>query len=404
MSEAREPQPQSPAPTPPPIMPPRYPPMLPPRRSTAGTLLGICLGLSLAMNFICLGGICLSFIFASRLAGSLGGATEQTPITERHFSGDKSASDKIAILHVDGVLMEGLLKFVHKEIAQAAKDKEVKAVVLRINSPGGTITASDDLYHRLVKLRDGKGEGSAKPLVVSMGSMAASGGYYISMPGQVLYAERTSITGSIGVYASFPNIKELGDKIGFHMNLVKAGRVKDSGSPFQEMKPEERYLWQQMVNHAYDGFKEVVETGRPALKGKLEDKVIDKDVQVTDIVRVQDNGKEVDKSQEKTVHYIRQRADGGIWTADKAKEYGLIDKIGYLEDAVAEAAQLAGLTQYNAVSYEKPISLSDLLFGMEAPEEKAKLDPSRLSSAMTPRLWYMAPQSELAGILTTVGR
>jgi len=302
--------------------------------------------------------------------------------------------------------MEGFTSYANRQIEQAGKDKNVKAVVVRINSPGGTITESDHVYHRLTELRDGKEGNSAKPLVVSMGSMAASGGYYIAMPAKVLYAERTTVTGSIGVYASFPNVKELGDKIGVYMNLIKAGRVKDSGSPFQEMKAEERYMWQELVDHAYAQFKTVVESGRPALKGKLEEKVINDTVKVTDRTRLEDNGKVVEKAIEKEVPYVRQRADGGIWTADKALEYGLIDKIGYLDDAVREATQAGGVgDKYEVITYDKPLSFFDLFGGgMKAQETPVGLDPARLGSALTPRLWFMAPQSELAGIAGAMSR
>src|SRR5206468_2403943 len=134
-----------------------------------------------------------------------------SPLTERLYSGSASAKDKIAIISLDGVIAEGLLGFVHKQIDQAAKDNSVKAVVLRINSPGGSITASDDLHRRLIELRDGNKarKTTGRPLVVSMASLAASGGYYVAMPAQTLVAERTTLTGSIGVYASFPNVKKL---------------------------------------------------------------------------------------------------------------------------------------------------------------------------------------------------
>jgi len=108
--------------------------------------------------------------------------------------------------------MEGTLHYAHKEIEEAAADSRVKAVVLRINSPGGSITASDDLLRRLVNLREGKTPGhpsAKKPMVVSMASLTASGGYYIAMAAEKLFAERTTITGSIGVYAAFPNVSEL---------------------------------------------------------------------------------------------------------------------------------------------------------------------------------------------------
>jgi protease-4 len=382
--------------------PPQRVPPSAPRRSGGNTVLGIFLGMSLAINFLFVAGIGLLVFFAARWSGG----SDRKALLESHYSGNKSATDKIAVVRIDGVLVEGLTSYANRQIDQAAKDKQVKAVVVRINSPGGTITESDHLHHRLTELRDGKDDNAAKPLVVSMGSMAASGGYYIAMPGKTIFAEKTTLTGSIGVYASFPNVKDLGDKFGFHMNLVKAGRVKDSGSPFQEMKAEERYMWQQMVNNAYDQFKDVVEKGRPALKGKLEDKVINQVVKAPDRVAVEDNGKKSEKFVETEITYVRQRADGGIWTADKAVEYGLIDKIGYLEDAVKDAAKSAGLGEkYAVITYDKPPALLDLFGGnVKSPDAPLGFDPDKLGSALSPKLWFMAPQSELAGLIQSIGR
>src|SRR5262249_27073762 len=150
-------------------------------------------------------------------------------------SGKALTQDKIAIIKLDGVIMEGSNAFFIKQIEAAASDSHVKAVVLRINSPGGTITGSDDLHRRLTELRDGtnpRQKGGKKPLVVSMGSLAASGGYYVAMPAEHIVAERTTITGSIGVYAAFPNISGFAKEHKFGMNVVKAGAIKDSGSMF----------------------------------------------------------------------------------------------------------------------------------------------------------------------------
>src|SRR5262249_54911585 len=157
-------------------------------------------------------------------------------VNEHFLSGKETAKDKIAVVKIDGVLMEGNMGFAQKEIDAAAADPHVKAVLLRVISPGGSITSSDDLYHRLTELRDGKNikqKGGAKTLVVSMGAVAASGGYYISMPAKYIVAETTTITGSIGVYAAFPNIAGLAKEYGFGMNVIKAGAVKDSGSMFK---------------------------------------------------------------------------------------------------------------------------------------------------------------------------
>jgi len=148
------------------------------------------------------------------LVGFVGEGT--STLRERFHSGSSSATDRVAILQIEGVILEGALSYARKQIDQAAKDDRVKAVVVRINSPGGSITASDDLHRRLRELRDGNPDKKMepKPLVVSMASMAASGGYYIAMPASRLVAERTTITGSIGVYAAFPNIAKLAQEHG----------------------------------------------------------------------------------------------------------------------------------------------------------------------------------------------
>src|SRR5205807_7497813 len=174
-------------------------------------------------------------------------SVHESTLAEKHYSGDKFSKNKIAVVRIEGVLMEVATGYFQKQITQAAADSAVKAVVVRINSPGGTITSSDDLHKRLIDLRDGNPEkqASPKPLVVSMGSIAASGGYYIAMPARTLLAERTTITGSIGVYASLPDVTELAKKIGLDMRVIKDGDVKYSGSPFKEMTPHELQLWQE---------------------------------------------------------------------------------------------------------------------------------------------------------------
>jgi protease-4 len=343
---------------------------------------------SLALNAILL--IVLFVTFGEDFSGE-----SSDHVRERFYAGNKSADDKIAVVTVDGVLMEGANGFAQKEIERAAKDHAVKAVVLRINSPGGSITASDDLHRRVVQLRDGNTEKKTKPkpVVVSMESVAASGGYYIAMPAQTLVAERTTITGSIGVYAALPNVTQLADKIGFKMEVLRDGDVKDSGSPFREMTPHEREIWQTMVDHAYLQFLHVVEEGRPHLKGKLQEDIV---VNRTLPIR--------DETREKKVKYTRYRADGGIFTAEDALTYGLIDQIGYLDDAIKVAKQAAHLgDDYKTVIYERPPGLLGILLGTKSPPPAMQLDAGHLSRAAIPRLWYLSSQSELAGIFAAAG-
>jgi protease-4 len=380
-----------PVPTPPP----------PPRRPSR--LAGVLFGMSLMLNV-------LVFLAAALVCGGawmLGRGTPQTTpsLSERYHSGKKSATDKIAIVRLEGVIMEGLNGFTERQIDEAAEDGQVKAVVLRINSPGGSVTESDELHRRLTRLRDGVAEKgtAAKPLVVSMAGMAASGGYYVAMPAQSVYAEPTTMTGSIGVFGSFPEVTGLSDKIGVDMTIVKRGAVKASGNPFRKMTDEEYAVWDDMIGHAYDRFLDVVKHGRgDNLKAPLTANVISEDREVTFYPK--DPKTQEPTVQKKKVHYTRQLADGGVWTSDEALKFGLIDEIGYLDDAVKHASDLAKLgDDWKAVTYEHPSLLMRLLEEGEI-RQPAPLDPAKLAEAATPRLWYLAPQSELAGVLKAAGQ
>jgi len=365
-------------------------------------LLVLFLLASIALNFL----FCLGFFALSRMSGT---DIDDARIIEKHWSGPKSGtSNKIAIIKVEGVLIDKMMNSTLKAIDKAAQDDNVKAVVVRINSPGGTVTASDEIYKHLIELRDGSSPrftSPAKPVVASMGAIAASGGYYVAMPAKHIYAERTTITGSIGVYVSMINVQKLANEHGVKMELVKAGDVKAAGSMFQELKPQERQMWQDMVDDSYKQFLSIVENGRPNLKGEL----------TKDLVRVDGDGKKLpdeipvydehgDAVPGKKVPYKRKLADGGIFTALVAKQYKLIDDVGFLEDAVKKAATMAGLTQgdYETVVYETPLSLLSLLAG--GADQSSRSEFLRLASAAGPRVWYLAPNSEFAGILAEMGK
>lgn len=414
MDEINDPQPPMPpnGGPPPLVLPVRYPPPPPPARSGwAGvfrTFLVLALAASIGLNLVL-----VYFGLSGDGLGEGGGS-----IHEHLQSGKASSPNKIAVIKLDGVIMEGQNAFVRKQIDQAARDKHVKAIVLRIVSPGGSITASDDLHRRLKQLAEGKRpkqQDIKKPIVVSMGAMAASGGYYVAMPAEFLMAEPTTITGSIGVYAAFPNITGLAEKNGFGMNVIKAGEVKDSGSMFHNMTPQERQLWQDMVDHAFGQFVQIVEDGRPQLKGKMREIIIRKlipaipDPHPNPLVLSGKTPAEINPFLAlfgpDQVVYTRRRADGGIFTADEAKQFGLIDAIGYEEDAAQKAAAVASLgDDYKVITYEHPPTLANILLGARALPPANALDARRWAEAASPRLWYLAPQSELSGILSVVGR
>jgi protease-4 len=396
----------------------RQPPMvIPARRPTrpappdrprssggAGRLFLVLLLLaSIGLNFLlCMGVLSL---FGARFGGI---SNEEGPqIYEKHWSGTAGAHDKIAVIRIEGPLVDDFMGYTLKQIDKAAKDENVKAVVVRINSPGGTITASDDIHKRLMELRNGNSPrytSTAKHLVVSMGPTAASGGYYIAMPGEYLFAEKTTITGSIGVYASFLNVYELGQKYGVKMEMIKAGDVKGAGSPFSKMKPEERQVWKEMVDNAYAQFIDIVETGRPHLKGMLTKNLNRKDQNgkqmPTEIPDLDDNG---DPIPGKKVPYHRKLADGGIFVAWEAKQLGLVDEIGYLDDATKKAATLAGLSSdYEVIVYERPPSLFNLLGG--GIKQPGPQEFSKAAQAAGPQVWYMCPNAEFAGMLAIMGK
>jgi protease IV len=346
----------------------------PPTPARSFPVLGCAFALSFVGNLVAL--LVIALLCAGLFFHAGSETSAPTPLPEKFFAGSKAASDKVAVVSVDGSLMEGLLDHVHRQLEQAGKDDTVKATVIRINSPGGSITASDDLYRRVL---------------VSMGSIAASGGYYIAAPANKVVAERSTLTGSIGVYTSFPNIKDLAAKVGFSMQTIKAGQIKDSASMFRDMTPTEHQVMQDMVDDAYLQFLAVVERGRPALtRQKLLERFT-----VTPL-RPDPKAKAEDPAQ-----YTRYRADGGVFSAPKAKDLGLIDEIGSLEDAVKTAATLANLGPYRAVRYKKQLSLTDLLLGVKAPAAPAgsSIEQRLIRGVFSPRMWYLAPGYEAAAFL-----
>lgn len=288
-----------------------------------------------------------------------------------------SGREKVAVIRVEGVLAEGLLGYVHRQIEQAAADRSVQAVVLRVNSPGGTITSSDDLHRRLTALISGDTarKRDPKPLVASFGSLAASGGYYISAPATSIVCDRSCLTGSIGVFAGLPNVEGFSRQHGVGMTVIKQGDIKDSGSMFRSMTPKERQVWQDLIDTSYNRFVAVVEEGR----GKRLRRKLLEPFPVAP-VRAGPNPPEA-------LPYQRYLADGGIYTAEKALEHGLVDAIGTLDDAVAEARKLAQLDERSkVVEYDRPRSPSELALGVRLP--------TALSAAFGPRLWALAPGHE----------
>ncbi len=261
----------------------------------------------------------------------------------KEFTLEGSGADKILLISVNGMISDASKKslvrskpsVVQQIVAQlkkAEKDKQIKAVLFKINSPGGTITASDILYH---EISDFKERTKAK-LIVSMMDIATSGAYYISLPADRIMAHPTTVTGSIGVIFLQPKVKGLMDKIGFGVEVKKTGRNKDMGSPFREGTQEEQQLLQNMADDFGRRFISLVQTHRKS------------DQQV-----------------------LAEISTARVFLADDALKLGLVDKIGYLSDAVKEAKKLAGLEDAKLVTYRRTEFPEDNVYntaGIEADE------------------------------------
>lgn len=272
-----------------------------------------------------------------------------------HSLSEDHASNKIAVIDASGVIMSGN-GFVKKQIDRVKEDKSVKAIVLRVDSPGGTVYGSDYLYHHLVKLRTER----ELPMVVSMGSTAASGGYYISMAvgdqENCIFAEPMTTTGSIGVIIPHYNVAGLMKEHGIVEDSIATHPRKNMLSVAKELTDDDREVIGKYIGHAFDRFKEVIRYGRPKF--------------------------EVDPAA------LDVLATGEVFTAKQAKESGLVDQIGFIEDAVERAAEMASLDKKKAmaVTYTRPATLMDALSYIEAP----KTNPlSQLIELSTPRAYYL---------------
>jgi len=323
-------------------------------------------------------------------------------LIERHYSGEPDAADKVAVVRITGVLMEGTIGHSLRQIERAAKDPAVRAVVVRVNSPGGTITASESLHRALTELRDNthsRFQGSApKPLVASMGDIAASGGYYVAMPARPVLAEPTTITGSIGVFAALPNASGFASEHGVKLILIKAGDLKAGGSPLQTLNPDERQPWQDLVDHAYDRFLAVVAEGRgiprERLTGEKSERVVPKFDDKGNPVKGPDGNPE-------TIRVARYRADGGIYTPPQAKELGLIDDVATLPTAIRLAAEAAGVSRYKSIVYDRQKSLVEQILGVEVRQQSGLTPLDAIATAATPRVWYLTPGYELAALTSS---
>lgn len=287
--------------------------------------------------------------------GMLGSFLEYTGTTdgpqEKFHAGDFAASDKIAIIEMSGTIMPPFTERILKQIEKAEKDDHVKGVLLVVDSPGGLVADSHQIYHNLKKLTGEK----QKPLFVQMKRLAASGGYYIAMgggPQAKIYAEETTWTGSIGVIMPRYNVTELADKVGVKSEPLTTGEFKDTLSPFKPMTDRDRDLWMSILNQSYDQFTSIIDENRDTL----------------------------------LLEQVKALATGQIFTAKDAKENGLIDEIGYEEDSLAALKTHLNLSSVRVVKYEQPPSVMDVLLGSSAKRNSSPLE--RFLESSVPRAYY----------------
>jgi protease-4 len=325
-------------------------------------------------------------------------------LTESVYSGNAEADHRVAIVRIQGPILEGFEDYATKQLEQAAQDERVKAVVIAINSPGGSVTASDLLHKGIKDLRDGKWEKQkeTKKVVVLMESIAASGGYYIAVPAQEILAQPTTITGSIGVYASFLDLSGVPGKYGIDMEIVKKGELKGQ-SMFRQMSIEDRMHWDNLLEHTYERFMAIVREGRgDRLKYGLRDVLPPAPEQVARFALEGAGLAAVPGPGGAAFLYgppppVRRLADGGVFHADQARAYGLIDRIGYLDDAIVVARQLAGLDEAQVITYNRPRTLMESLLGIESDPPQIDMKIENIPGA-TSRLWYLTPGHTLSGL------
>ncbi len=249
-------------------------------------------------------------------------------LVETELSRDSLFSrDKIALLDVTGVLInapkpqllgegEHPVGLLLEQLDKARRDRFVKAVILRINSPGGAVTASELMHDEITHFKK-----SGKPIIAVMMDVAASGGYYIACACDEIVAQPSTVTGSIGVVMQMFDISDTMNMIGVRSDAIISGTFKDTGSPYRAMRPEERELFQNVVDDMYERFIDVVVDGRP----KLDEAA------------------------------VRRLADGRIYTATQALEAGLIDRIATLRETIALAKKRAGIKRIRLVAYQRPL-------------------------------------------------
>lgn len=355
---------------PPPVITPP-PPSRPPRRwgwIAISLILCLLLGISLLFNF---------GNFLSGMSSAAGG-------THRRYGGprldevivERGGKQRIAVIPITGVISShmgdrggfNMVDIVKAQFDKAQEDDAVKAVILKVDSPGGEVLASDDIARYITKFQKATG----KPVVVSMGSLAASGGYYVSAPCSWIVANELTITGSIGVIMHGYNYRGLMDKIGLRPEVYKSGKFKDMLSGDRQaadITPEERAMVQKLIDETYGKFKQVVAEGR-------------------------NSAHEENSEVRALVSDWKEYADGRVLSGKEARELGLVDELGDFDTAVSRAVDLAGVTgEATLIEYRQRLDFADL-FSIWGKSEAAvvKVDLGIEAPQLRPGcMYFLAP-------------
>jgi protease-4 len=282
--------------------------------------------------FVCLLAVCMlqgcAFV-------SIPLSSRTLPLEEKVLEGE--GRDKILLVDISGVISSekkrsfadldagpDMVARVKEELTQAAEDDRIKAIILKINSPGGTVTASDIIYKEILKFKEKK----KIYVTASLMDIAASGGYYIACAADTIVAHPTTVTGSIGVIAMKFNVKGLMDKLGVQDDTIKAGEMKDSLSPFRPMTDEERKIIQDIIDSLHQQFMEAVVQGRKEL----------------------------------SLDEVKPLADGRVFTAKQALDAELIDDIGYLDDAIEITKKETDLDEARIITYHRPFAYKNNIY------------------------------------------
>ncbi len=280
------------------------------------------------------------------------------PYREVFISGEPDAEAKVVIVPVSGLLTASSAASLRSTIRALEKDDSVHGVLLKVDSPGGTVAASDRMYHELLEYKRAKQDASttAFPVVTFIQGLGASGAYYLACATDEVIAEPTALVGSIGVRMTFFNVSGLLSEWQVQVETLKSGPWKDAGSPFRALTDQERERFMQLIRHYYETFLDVVREGR---------------------------GDRIDEDQ------LLKIANGDVYVADEALEYRLIDRIGYLDDAIERVRELTGLDRLRVVELRRRWQVTDLFqLQLSVPDPIGLWPLSERSTLYSPRFYY----------------